>query len=86
MYDPLADIDTKIEQMVFFENGFWCCKKCGKIMKKKQHIRNHAESHLEGYSHPCPFCDKHSKTRNALSNHISYFHKNPMAKMPLSIM
>ena len=86
MYDPLADIDTKIEQMVFVENGFWCCKKCGKIMKKKQHIRNHAESHLEGYSHPCPFCDKHSKTRNALSNHISYFHKNPMAKMPLSIM
>jgi len=68
-------IDKQIEEMVQTVEGFWGCKKCGKVMRKKQHIKNHAESHLVGYSHPCPYCDKHSKTRNALSNHISYFHK-----------
>jgi len=80
------DIEAKIEEMIFVENGCWGCKKCGKVMKKKQHIKNHAESHLEGYSHPCPFCGKHSKTRNALTNHISFNHKHPMAKMPLSFV
>jgi len=80
------EIDEKVEDMIFSESGCWGCKKCGKVMKKKQHIKNHAESHLEGYSHPCPICGKSSKTRNALQNHISYFHKHPMAKVPLTFM
>eukprot|EP00092_Neocalanus_flemingeri_P023180 GFUD01025136.1.p1 GENE.GFUD01025136.1~~GFUD01025136.1.p1 ORF type:complete len:315 (+),score=98.65 GFUD01025136.1:98-1042(+) len=79
----MNEIEEKIEEMIFVDNGCWGCKKCGKVMRKKQHIKNHAESHLEGYSHPCPICRKSSKTRNALSNHISYFHKHPMAKMPM---
>merc|ERR1712096_556710 len=83
---PMEEIEEKIEEMIFVENGCWGCKKCGKFMRKEQHIKNHAESHLEGYSHPCPICGKSSKTRNALSNHISYFHKHPMAKMPKAIM
>eukprot|EP00092_Neocalanus_flemingeri_P010522 GFUD01011337.1.p1 GENE.GFUD01011337.1~~GFUD01011337.1.p1 ORF type:complete len:299 (-),score=51.12 GFUD01011337.1:252-1148(-) len=79
----MEEIEEKIEEMIFVDNGCWGCKKCGKVMRKKQHIKNHAESHLEGYCHPCPICGKSSKTRNALSNHISYFHKHPMAKMPM---
>jgi len=79
------DLDSKIEEMIFVENGCWGCKVCGKVMRKKQHIKNHAESHLVGYSHPCPYCGKCSKTRNALTNHISYFHKHPLSKMPMQI-
>jgi len=83
---PMDELNTRIEEMIFVENGCWGCKKCGKVMKKKQHIKNHAESHLEGYSHPCPYCGKSSKTRNALTNHISYFHKHPMSKKPLALV
>eukprot|EP00091_Calanus_sinicus_P008177 TRINITY_DN1987_c0_g1_i3.p1 TRINITY_DN1987_c0_g1~~TRINITY_DN1987_c0_g1_i3.p1 ORF type:complete len:190 (-),score=48.28 TRINITY_DN1987_c0_g1_i3:42-611(-) len=82
-----TELEAKIGELIFVENGCWGCRKCGKVMKKKQHIKNHAESHLEGYSHPCPFCGKCSKTRNALTNHISFNHKHPMAKrMPLSFV
>jgi len=72
-------LDKQVEDMIqSVADGYWGCKKCGIIKKKKQHIKNHAESHLVGYSHPCPHCGKRSKTRNALANHISYFHKKPL--------
>jgi len=72
-------LDKEVEEMIqSVADGYWGCKKCGQIKKKKQHIKNHAESHLVGYSHPCPHCGKRSKTRNALANHISYFHKKPL--------
>jgi len=76
---PLAiSINKEIDEIIrAVGNGLWACVRCGKIMRKKQHIKNHAESHLSGYSHPCQFCGKRSRTRNALSNHISYFHKKP---------
>ena len=77
----IDDIDRKIKEMIFVENGCWGCKKCGKVMRKKQHISNHAESHLEGYKHPCHICGKCSRTRNALTNHIHYAHKHPMSKI-----
>ena len=78
-----ADIEKQVEEMIEqAANSCWKCKKCGRVMKKRQHIKNHAESHLDGYSHPCHICGKSSKTRNALQNHISYFHKHPLSKMP----
>ena len=74
----IQSLDKQIEEIIQqVGDGYWGCKKCGKVMRKKQHIKNHAESHLVGYSHPCQYCGKHSKTRNALTNHISYFHRKP---------
>ena len=73
----LEALDKQIDEITQMVGNYWACKKCGKFMKKKQHIKNHAESHLNGYSHACPHCGKHSKTRNALTNHISYAHKKP---------
>jgi len=75
----IQSLEKQIEEITQpMADGFWGCKRCGKVMKKKQHIKNHAESHLIGYSHPCPYCGKRSKTRNALTNHISYFHKKSL--------
>jgi len=82
------DLDKQVEEMIHsMADGYWGCKKCGKVKKKKQHIKNHAESHLKGYSHPCPHCGKRSKTRNALANHISYSHRKtqPSAVLPLKL-
>ena len=56
--------------------GGWRCLTCGKTAKTKQHIKNHAEIHLEGVSNVCPFCSKEFKTSNVLQNHISMKHKN----------
>ena len=56
--------------------GGWRCLSCGKTAKTKQHIKNHAEIHVDGFSNICPFCSKEFKTSNVLQNHISLKHKN----------
>ena len=58
--------------------GGWMCVRCGKMTKKKQHIRQHAETHVVGFTNVCPFCSKEFKTSNVLKNHISTKHKNPL--------
>ena len=57
-------------------DGGWKCLTCGKTAKTKQHIKNHAEIHIEGFTNVCPICSKEFKTSNVLQNHISLKHKN----------
>ena len=37
--------------------------------RSKFHLRRHAELHIEGFSHPCQFCEKEFPHRAALKNH-----------------
>ena len=51
------------------------CKVCGKE-GHGNYIKQHIESnHMEGVSLPCQLCDKLLRSRHALSNHISRYHK-----------
>ena len=53
----------------------WMCDLCRKTNKDKQDMRRHMETHFPGFEHPCPYCDKQSKSRDALRKHISHYHK-----------
>ena len=68
------DLDRKIDQMIEKNDELWQCKVCGKMMKTRQDIRNHAETYIEGISHACHICNKASSTRAALRMHISDNH------------
>ena len=51
------------------------CNVCQKIMKKKQHMRKHVETHIQGVTHDCKLCGKTFKTRNSLETHTHAYHK-----------
>merc|ERR1712179_439905 len=50
------DLDLQILEMIEKSDGMWKCKVCGKTKVDKSHIREHAESHIEGMSHLCHIC------------------------------
>ena len=71
------EISERIEKVSDMEGEvLWKCTVCGKTMKKKFHMQNHVETHLDGYSHKCIYCGKAHKTRGALSAHVSFTHRN----------
>ena len=45
------------------------CNFCSKNSKKKGHMREHVEIHVEGLQFRCNSCDKSYKTRNTLRSH-----------------
>ena len=76
----IREINEKIEEFLEkVEGGGYNCKTCGKYSKKKDHIRKHVETHLEGLSFPCNTCGKIFRSSNALYTHI-YKHKCTLQK------
>ena len=73
-----AEIDEKIaEYLVRAEDGTYSCGVCGKAGdNKRQNMRNHVETHIEGLSFPCQSCDKTFRSRHALACHKSSYHRS----------
>jgi len=69
-----SDLDLQILEMIEKSDGVWKCKVCGRTAIKSTHIKDHAESHIEGISHACHICNNSFSTRNSLRNHINGFH------------
>ena len=67
------DLDKKIEQIIAKSGNDWICNVCGKTRSKKQHIKYHAETHMEGVN-TCPLCGKTFSTRKYLQQHVSNVH------------
>ena len=57
------------------------CTVCDKEGKSKEKIRLHIETHLEGFSHKCNYCDVVKKTRGSLSFHEWRYHTGPNSKI-----
>ena len=52
------------------------CKVCGKEATHANNMKKHIEAaHIEGVSIPCAQCEKTFRSRNALTKHIHYTHK-----------
>jgi len=73
------EIDQKIEEyLVRAEDGTYSCGVCGKAgentRNRRQHMKNHVETHMEGLSFPCQSCDKTFRSRHALACHKSKYH------------
>merc|ERR1712179_420309 len=56
--DANSDLNLKIRQMIEKSGGVSKCKICGKSSPSYVSMRQHAESHIEGMSHPCHLCEK----------------------------
>ena len=71
-----ADIKEKIKELTEKVDGGFQCKSCGKITMNKTNHKRHVETHLEGLSFPCEFCDKVFRYSNSRNIHIHKHHKN----------
>ena len=52
----------------------WQCAQCHFSSKVRYTVKQHIETHLAGFTHQCPSCEKTCKTRNALRAHIMRAH------------
>ena len=75
------EIDRKVDEYIeTCEDGSMKCSFCGKVdnCKKsngKQNLRNHVETHIEGISYQCQFCEMTFRSRNSYGAHKSRVHK-----------
>merc|ERR1719245_754846 len=67
-------LDNQIDAMIEKQEGMWKCKVCSKISKNIGHIKEHAETHIEGMSHICQICSKTFPNRPGLRFHILRIH------------
>lgn len=58
-----AELDRRIGEMIVKREGVWVCTVCGKTANHKSKLKQHAETHLQGYSHPCALCGKTYRSR-----------------------
>ena len=58
-----AELDRRISEMIVKKEGAWVCTVCGKNANHKSKLKQHAETHLQGYSHPCSLCGKTYRSR-----------------------
>ena len=63
------ELDYKIEEIIEKIEGVWKCKMCGKTKTHKSHMKDHAETHIEGISHACHICSRLFSCRKTLQAH-----------------
>ena len=52
------------------------CNVCEREFATMGYIRPHIETHLEGFSHKCKFCDVVKRTRKSIQHHQKRYHKS----------
>ena len=65
------DLTEKILSTIVKTEQGWSCLGCGKSSRGKPSLMKHAETHIDGFSHPCNHCDKEFGTSNGLQFHVS---------------
>ena len=69
-FENMDEVNQTIaENMNKGPDGMWVCSKCPKVSKKKDHMTEHVETHIEGLSFQCPNCDKSFRCRKSLRQH-----------------
>ena len=75
-FQSIEELDaTIIKNMEKSGNGKWICNVCNRQFAKKDHTKEHMETHFDGLKFPCQYCDYFTKTRHCLRDHISKHHK-----------
>ena len=70
-----SEVKSKIKEILTKSDGQLTCTVCGKIGNNNSNMQKHAETHIEGLSYPCEFCEKTFRSYNALKTHTSRSHK-----------
>jgi len=69
-----SELDLQIKQMIEKFEGVWKCRVCRKITNNRGHMRDHAETHIEGMVHACHICNKNLANRPCLRKHMRNIH------------
>ena len=79
----LQDLDEQIKSMITRteislpgKGNMASCNACGKQGPYKDMPRHIEANHIDGVSHACNICGKVSRSRGALSKHMSIFHRH----------
>ena len=71
----LEELDQKVaESYSRNSDGLFGCHYCAKSFKHSGHIKEHVETHIEGLSFPCNFCDAILRSRNSFRLHTKRQH------------
>ena len=85
MVDDGTDLDKCLDSLTEQgDDGSWICNKCGKKDRSKFHLRRHAETHVEGFKHPCTFCEREFSQRVLVKAHVLRAHSEERAPKPYS--
>ena len=50
-------------------DGYHACTKCDYTSRKKDHVREHVEKHIEGLEYPCSDCNKVFRSSHSFRSH-----------------
>ena len=64
-----SDLNVQIRQMIEKSDGVWKCKICGKTSPQNGAMREHAETHIKGYTFQCISCPRQFKRKRDLRGH-----------------
>ena len=71
-FDNLEELDQMLNDMIERVDGDGKnrrCLRCGKISRDYFNAKEHAETHIEGLSFPCQYCNKSFRSRHSLRTH-----------------
>ena len=75
-FQNIEELDAAImENMEKSGIGKWNCNFCKRQFKRKEHTKEHIETHFDGLKFPCQYCDYFTKTRHSLRDHVRNQHK-----------
>merc|ERR1719232_1096861 len=70
-FEDITSLDAQLEGMFSRDqSGIFSCHHCPKIFKRRDHMQEHVESHVEGLQFACNFCSKPLRTRASLRMHM----------------
>ena len=75
--EDVSEVENAVnENMEKIASGMWKCKLCGRTATRKDILRNHIETHLEGLSYPCQQCGKTFRSRHSYKKHVYVYHRS----------
>ena len=71
-FENIEELDHKINDMIEKVDGTQRrrCIPCGKLSRGSSDAREHAETHIDGLSFPCQYCEKTFRSRLSLKTRI----------------
>ena len=70
------ELNEQLGNLIEKSLGAWKCKVCNKTDKFLSHIRQHAETHIQGVVHSCSICKKTFATSSSMRVHAINTHSN----------
>jgi len=70
------DIKTKVKELTEKIDGKYVCKVCNRSSSHQYTLFRHIETHIEGLSYNCQYCEKTFRSSRSLNSHNYTYHKN----------